>query len=277
MGNLGDSEQMDRKKTDFGIPTLMQKEKIEDNIALLNEFGLGFLEVHLSLPPYRLENIDCARYEELALANGFFYTFHIYEEFSYAAFNSRLRRAELDLFGDVIALAKSLKSPLINIHMERGMYFTLPEGRCYFLEYYRDHHDQSLKEFRSFCEEKIGNSPLKICLENTGDFHLDYIQEAILFLLESPVFGLTWDIGHEYMNDCRDGLFFRQHLDRLKHFHIHDALGQCDHQPLGRGEVDIWERLGIAEKVGATCLVEVKYEEGLRQSLQYLGFETKRK
>lgn len=268
---IDEMEKMGKKLPSFGMPTLMAKERIEDNIALLKEWNLDFLEVHLSLPPYSMENIDPGRYRELAMANKFFYTFHIYEEFSYAAFHSRLRRVELDLFGEVIDLAKSLNSPLINIHMERGMYFTLPEGKRYFLAYYRDHHLSSLRDFRAFCEEKIGDASLKICLENTCDFHLGYIEEAVLYLLESPVFALTWDIGHEYMNACRDGVFFRQHLDRLRHFHIHDALGQCDHQPLGCGEVEIADRLSIASSLGATCLIEVKYEEGLRQSLSYLG------
>ncbi len=271
MAKEGIKDEMNRRKTPFGMPTLMAMERIEDNIALAEELGLQFIEVHLSLPPYRLETIDAGVYRDLAARAGLFYTFHIFEEFSYAGFHTALRQTQLAVFADVLRLALAVESPIVNIHMERGMYFTLPEGRRHFLCHYRDHHLQSLRDFRALCEDTVGGGKLKVSIENTSDFHIDYIREASEFLLESPVFSLTWDVGHDQLNDGRDGDFFVRHLERVAHFHMHDAAEGLDHRPFGEGKVPIAERFALAERLGASCLLEVKYEEGLRRSLAFLA------
>ena len=54
---------------------------------------------------------------------------------------------------------------------------------------------KSITNFRDLCETAIGSSAIKICVENT-DGYCTYEKEAILLLLQSNVFGLTWNIGH---------------------------------------------------------------------------------
>ena len=46
---------------DFGMPTLIENQTLEDNIALCKELDLCFLELNMNLPEYqvdRLENIS---------------------------------------------------------------------------------------------------------------------------------------------------------------------------------------------------------------------------
>ena len=64
------------------------------------------------------------------------------------------------------------------------------------------------------CEAWIGDSPLRIVIENTDGFRA-YERRAIEYLLQSPVFGLTWDIGHSKATGERDVPFLLAHEDRL--------------------------------------------------------------
>ena len=112
---------------------------------------------------------------------------------------------------------------------------------------------------------------MRICIENTNGF-LPFQQEAVDLLLESPVFALTWDIGHSA--GCEDGMddaaFILARKDKLKHFHIHDAVGRKCHLALGTGETDIQAMLRLAEDCGARCVLETKTAQALRESVEWL-------
>ena len=60
------------------------------------------------------------------------------------------------------------------------------------------------------------------------------------------------------------------HENRLQHFHIHDCLGKKNHLTLGTGEIDLRQRLSLAEKHRCRCVVETKTIDALRQSVQWL-------
>ena len=48
--------------------------------------------------------------------------------------------------------------------------------------------------------------------------------EALDLLLESPVFALTFDIGHNHGIGGRDEGIILQRRERLRHFHFHDGV-----------------------------------------------------
>lgn len=93
---------------------------------------------------------------------------------------------------------------------------------------------------------------------------------AIVYLLQSDAFGLTWDIGHSNSAGNIDEAFLMSHSDRLCHFHIHDGMGKRDHMTLGTGEIDLVQRLGTAEKYHCRCVVETKTAEALKASVSWL-------
>ena len=98
-------------------------------------------------------------------------------------------------------------------------------------------------------------------------------KRAIDYLLQSAVFGLTWDIGHSKATGEKDVSFIREHEDKLIHFHIHDGIEKPpkNHLALGDGEIDIWERLRLAESRNARCVLETKTIEALKKSVEWLG------
>lgn len=131
--------------------------------------------------------------------------------------------------------------------------------------------------FRSSCEEWISNSDVMIALENTDGFR-EYEKAAVEVLLESPKFGLTWDIGHSKAIREADVPFLLAHRDRLIHFHIHDGteIPPRNHLALGDGEIDLKERLRLAGSRNARCVLETKTIEALERSVLWLrenGFD----
>ena len=129
----------------------------------------------------------------------------------------------------------------------------------------------TLIENRTLADNIALCSDLMIAVENTDGFR-GYEQKAIDFLLESPKFGLTWDIGHSKAVKEADMPFITVREDRLIHFHIHDGTETPprNHLALGDGEIDLLSRLRLAESRGARCVLETKTVEALKHSVQWL-------
>ncbi|MDF2884381.1 MAG: xylose isomerase [Clostridiaceae bacterium] len=119
------------------------------------------------------------------------------------------------------------------------------------------------------CKKAIGDSNLKICIENCSGYK-EFTMEGIELLLESNIFALTLDIGHSYVVNGIDEPFINKHVDRLYHMHAHDAKNKHNHLPLGAGEVNISERLSLAREHGCRVVLETKTIVGLKESVERL-------
>ncbi len=154
--------------------------------------------------------------------------------------------------------------------MNHGVHFTLPDKKVQLFEQYRELYLSRITDFRDICEKTIGDSNIKICIENT-DGYRGYEKEAIDILLQSTCFALTWDIGHSNAAGNVDENFIMPREKYLKHFHIHDSKGKSDHMTLGTGEIDLAQRLELAQKHDCRCVVETKTVEALRKSTEWLA------
>jgi sugar phosphate isomerase/epimerase len=267
----------------FGMPTLIENRTLEDNIALCKNLGLRFIELNMDFPEYqtdRLEQTDLLlRAAEQA---GIYYTIHLDENLNIADFNRLVSDAYLETVRRTVEVAKQLlclrarfgagSRPLtLNMHMHHGIFITLPDRKVQMYDRDFDTYMKSFSVFRSLCEEWIGDNELMIAVENTDGFR-GYEKKAIEYLLESPKFGLTWDIGHSKAVREADVPFILAHQDRLIHFHIHDGTETPpkNHLALGDGEIDLAERLRLAESRNARCVLETKTIEALKKSVQWL-------
>ena len=185
-------------------------------------------------------------------------------------FNPRVADAYLDTLLETITVARRLHVPVLNMHLAEGVYFTLPDRRAYLYELHREHFFGRLREAIARCED-AAKGELTICIENTGNFGKYFVQEALGLFLESPLFGLTFDIGHNHSAGDVDRPFFLAHHGKLQHFHIHDAFGGKDHLPLGTGEIDLPWHLALAAEQGCRAVLEVKTMESLEKSVVWLG------
>ncbi len=268
----------------FGMPTLIENRTLEDNLLLCESLGLRFVELNMNFPEYQVPCLE--KTDELIRAaekHGVYYTIHLDENLNIADFNELVTDAYLETVRRTIAVAKQLlplrdafgdsSQPLtVNMHMHHGIYITLPDRKVQMYDRDFDVYMRSFAQFRTLCEEWIGGADLRIAVENTDGFR-DYEKKAISFLLESPVFGLTWDIGHSKAVRERDVPFILGHQEKLIHFHIHDGTEDPprNHLALGDGEIDLPERLGIAGRRNARCVLETKTVEALRKSVQWIN------
>ena len=257
----------------FGAPTMVEMETLEQAAQVCAELNLDFLELNINFPQYLLKELDAEKLKELSTRYGIFYTLHLDDEMSIADFNPYIAQGYCQTVYDAIELSKTLGITKLNMHMSRGAKYTLPDRVIYFFEAYEEEYLDRIRSFRDECEKHIGDSGILICVENTAGF-LSFQQKAVELLLESPVFGLTFDIGHNYCSGNMDEDFILSHKDRLQHFHIHDcAEGKKDHRTLGTGVLDVERYLVLAESLGCTAVVETKTVESLKTSMDWIRRE----
>lgn len=253
---------------DFGIPTLVELESLDATIDLCMDLGLDFIELNMNMPQYQLDFLTAKALRNY-LDGSVYFTVHLDESLNVWDFNPLVSKAYLDTVLQTIALAKEINIPILNMHMNRGVHFTLPNRRIFLFDRYIDTYIEKTKVFRDECEKSIGQSGIKICIENCNGY-TSFQQKAIDCLLESKVFGLTFDIGHNHSAGMRDEDFIYQRSDRLCHMHIHDAISTKNHLALGEGEVDVHEKLLFAKSHNCRCVFETKTINGIKNSVNNL-------
>ena len=242
----------------FGMPTLIENHTLQDNIDLCESLGLRFIELNMNFPEYQTDELQ--KTDELIRAAekaGIYFTIHLDENLNIADFNRLVSDAYLETVRQSVEVSRKLmalrdrydpeRRPLtLNMHMNPGIYITLPDRKVQMYERDFETYMKSFAAFRSLCEEWIGEA--------------------------SPVFGLTWDIGHSKAIHETDVPFITEHQDRLIHFHIHDATETPakNHLALGDGELDLTARLQLAAQRNARCVLETKTIEALKKSVAWL-------
>ena len=270
----------------FGMPTLIENRTLEDNVSLCRSLGLSFIELNMNFPEYRLDRLEQTdRLLETAERAGIYFTVHLDENLDIADFNPLVSNAYLETVRRTVNAAKRLTClsgrfgdggrPLIlNMHMNHGIRITLPDRKVQMYDRDFDAYMKAFVSFRSLCEDWIGDCGIMIAIENTDGFRA-YEKEAVRYLLESPVFGLTWDIGHSKAVGEADVPFILENRERLVHFHIHDGTETPpkNHLALGDGAIDLRERLDLAGSLNARCVLETKTVGALKESVRWLRNE----
>ena len=267
----------------FGMPTLIENRTLEENAALCAGLGLRFIELNMNFPEYQTDSLaETDRLIRTAEKYGIYYTIHLDENMNIADFNRLVSDAYLETVRRSISAAGKLlglrdqygdkSQPLtLNMHMHHGIFITLPDRKVQMYDRDNETYMESFVRFRTLCETWIGDRDIRITAENTDGFR-GYEQKAIEYLLESPKFGLTWDIGHSKAAKEKDVPFILAHRDRLIHFHIHDGREDPpkNHMALGDGEINLRERLDLAAERNARCVLETKTIDALKRSVQWL-------
>ena len=270
----------------FGMPTLIENKTLDDNIRLCKDLGLKFIELNMNFPEYQIDKLEKTDvFLGAAKQANIYYTIHLDENLNIADFNPLVSEAYLETARRTIEVTKKLlclrnqygdstRSLTINMHMNHGIFITLPDKKVQMYDRNFDTYMNSFSQFRSLCEEWIGDSDIMITVENTDGFR-EYEKKAIDFLLDSPVFGLTWDIGHSKATGEKDVPYITDHKDHLVHFHIHDGSENPpkNHLALGDGEIDLVSRLELARELNARCVLETKTIAALKTSVGWLKQE----
>lgn len=253
----------------YGMPTLIETRTLEECAKLCTELGHHFIELNMNLPQYQLDKIDVEYFKSIADKYGIYYTIHLDENLNVCDFNPYVAEAYIKTVADTIEIAKQLDIKVLNMHMAKGVYFTLPDRKVLLFSEYKEQYLKSIIDFRDMCETAIGDTDIKICIENCDGYE-DFQKEAIELLLESKVFALTFDVGHNHGIGGTDEDFIMKHKDRLHHIHLHDAKGRKNHLALGTGEMDIKKYINLANEQNCRIVLETKTIDGLKQSVEWL-------
>lgn len=254
---------------DYGMPFLIETNSQKECIELCKRLGLKFIEWNMNFPQCQLNQLNAEWLKEVREKEKIYFTIHLDENLNISDFNPKVTAAYMETVREAIALAKEIEAPIINMHLAKGIYITLPGKKRYLFEEYKDFYLHNMLTFRKMCEQEIGAANLKIAVENTEGFRL-YEQEALELLLESNCFGLTLDIGHSHVvGDC-DLPFYEKHKDRLIHMHAHDATDSRNHLAFGDGEIDLSEALHKAKNAGARVVLETKTIDALTKTISYI-------
>ena len=254
----------------FGMPTLVECKDIFECVEVAKQNGLDFIEINMSFPQYLPSALSVDALREITARDGIFYTIHADEMLNPFDFNSKVSECYFDVMRDTIRFAKAVGVPIINMHLLKGVYVTLPGKVILLNDVYSSKYREKVEQFVKMCENEIGESNLKIAIENVDSNPFTESQLSVMPLfMASPIFALTLDTGHEYCLDFADSNVFKAHPDKLIHMHLHDARGKSAHLPLGTGEVDVLDRLRLLPS-DKKCLIEVKTIAGLDESIKYL-------
>jgi sugar phosphate isomerase/epimerase len=259
--------------THFGMPTLIELKTPEACAELCSELGLAFVELSMDLPEYQEEKLDVAELRRIALKHGIYYTIHIEGFLDPCVFNDRVAAAYTETVLQVIEKAQQLNVPVLNMHLNKGDYFSLPDRKVFLYDEYKSEYLHKLAAFRDACAAAVGDTGITICIENCGHYkQCGFIVEGLDALLKNSVFALTFDIGHNAGADFTDEPVIMEHADRLRHMHVHDAVSdeKRNHIALGEGELDLMKYLAMAEEHKCRAVLEVKTVEGLRRSVTWL-------
>ncbi|MCL1913555.1 MAG: sugar phosphate isomerase/epimerase [Eubacteriaceae bacterium] len=251
------------------MPTLIGLGSLEECAALCCELGLDFVELNMCLPMYQLGPLSKKLLLDIAKRFGLFYTIHLDDTNTPCDFNNKVANAFTESVLDTIEIAKQTPTPIINMHLSTGAHFTLPDRKVLLFEEYKQHYLDKLAIFKDLCESAIGNSGIVICVENTDAFEYNFGSESLDLLFESPVFKLTFDIGHDASSGFKQRPVIDRHITKLGHMHIHDANPgkRQDHMPLGTGVLDLAVYVELAISYSCTTVIEVKTVQGLRNSV----------
>lgn len=255
----------------FGMPALVECKDITECVAVAKQNGLDFVEINMSFPQYIPQNSDAELYKRLARENNVFYTIHADEQMNPFDFNPDVSACYFKEMARCIDFAKKIGAPIINLHLLKGVYVTLPDKVILLTDVYKDEYMKRVRAFIAMCEERIGNANLKIAIENVDSNPFTSSQnEALEYFMASPVFALTLDVGHDDCMGGKDRHVFEKYPEKLAHMHLHDSDGKHPHLPLGNGKLNIKEKISMLGE-DSTCLIEVKTIAGLAESVKYLN------
>lgn len=254
----------------LGMPTLLECKDLFTSCEVASQNGLDFVEINMSFPQYLPSALDARRVREEAGRLGLTFTIHADEQLNPFDFNKSVSECYFGVMRDTIRFALEIGAPVINMHLLKGVYVTLPDRVVLLNDVYRGEYLERVDEFIKMCEKEIGDGELKIAIENVDSNPFTESQlDAISHLMKSDKFALTLDTGHELCLNFCDSHVFEEYPQKLIHMHLHDAIGRSAHLPLGEGCVNVREKLSMLGDSG-TCLIEVKNVEGLKKSIEYL-------
>ena len=255
--------------TGYGIPTLMDLPNVNDLADFCVDNGFSFIEMNQTFPWFQSDHLDIEALRTIAKNKHIGFTIHLHDQVNPFEFSTEMRKGSLENVMSALKIAECLCISRITMHLLPGTYSSINGSKVYLYQHCMDRYLQYVMEFRTLIDDRLKNTDTIFCIENTSGFQ-DFHQKAIEMLLGSDVFGLTFDIGHSFRSGGGDEIFILKHMDKVRHFHVHDCSVKANHLGLGDGQLDVSRYLKMAKNMSASVVMEVKEAGALLRSKQYV-------
>lgn len=127
-----------------GMPSLIECAGIEENVRLCRKFGLDFIELNMNLPMFQPDELS--RTIDYAQKHGVGITLHADENLNCMDFSVPVADAYLSVLVDTIQIARECGVPTVNLHLNRGVYFSLPDRKIFLYDTYRERYLDRVQE-----------------------------------------------------------------------------------------------------------------------------------
>ena len=257
----------------LGMPTLIEIPDFNKTIDLCEELRLSFIELNMNMPNFCPENLSPDLVKKISEAKNIEFTLHLPEEIDLASFHPSIRQGHLERCCEAIIWASQAGINLVNLHINSGIYFTLPNQKVWIYENYKEQFLLNLEISFNKLIKVAEKSKVKLCIENSNNFHYPFITAAIAKLAVLDGLFFTWDTGHDGASGFKEKDIILKYENKISHMHLHDYNGRSDHQVLFSGEIDINEMLTFARKRDLRVVIEVKSVDSLRRSVELVIYK----
>lgn len=119
----------------FGMPTLIELDRLEDTMKLCKKLNLDFIELNMNSPQFQIECLENTEYLRSLMGQyQIRFTIHLDENLNVCDLNRAVAEAYIDTVERTIEVAKALDVYILNIHINHGVHFTLPGQKVYLFE-----------------------------------------------------------------------------------------------------------------------------------------------
>jgi len=252
----------------FGMPSLVQLGSIEDNVLLCKEIGLSFVELNMNMHYCLPSENDAVKLKELSERYKIGYTIHFPEDIDFGTYYKTIHDANIQLFEEMANWGNLIGVEKINVHLNPGVYITLPNKQMWAYESNIHVFTQNLIDSFKQISKIAQKYKIIVCVENTSvPKFLESVYEKLINL-EGIYF--TYDVGHDAKEHYNLREIYKKCGNKVKHMHLHDYDGKTDHQVLFNGNIDLNNRLSLAKQNDMSVVIEVKTVESLIKSIDNL-------
>ena len=177
------------------------------------------------------------------------YTLHCpLSDLNLSSFREKIRLATLSFVEDILKTANSVNGDIVVLH----------PGYCIFKYDYGKSLDSLIKSLYDLNNLQREYS-IKITIENMPSYDMFMFRKPIYEIMENlGDIGITFDIGHAFLNNNIEGFLEEEIINKIAHTHIHDNNGVFDeHLCIGKGKIPFKKYAKKIKKVKGIKMIEV--------------------
>ena len=263
-----------------GQPEESRERRLQAIRSLVEKYNLGVVELTLDFSiiyPDVFNDVFYADVADLQEELAFTCTIHLpFLWMDCASMNDRIRQASINCVRQAVKMVEPIQVLTYVLHLwgvTSTQVSSLIEDqfqRSVVLSALQLQAERSLGAMCEFVE------PSKICVENLEAPRFDFASP----LVEKYGTSICLDVGHLAYQDQDGRAFLKQHKDRIREVHLHDAgqkeikgrVRTIDHLALGQGNIDYKTFLNELTDIGfeGAVILENNTQVDLEQSLSCL-------